>query len=307
MTLPTGRARTPSAAGSAQLSARRSWASWRGPSVPLSTRTSKWRSPWQLELDYWSLRSRYNMCFTHSPCVISDSDAYFSFSTCFMKTDHCSFFSTGLVSKSTRALFQEQETIQRGPQVLHRPPPPELHPHHNSQVVFPLLGSVVPSCPQPAVPTRIPCSKSTRVHQALRHVPARTHVPCRRRPGSILLPARSPRSSSVLPNRRLYSLLPRRVPTQRARWLGSNWGLRGLPCGSSRVRAGGKPLRCSRASWTRWRRPDPAGPAELLQLWGRPVRPVLSRAGRLQCVGFGHFSCNDRLSIRLTDRTEICI
>lgn len=138
---------------------------------------------------------------------------------CFLKTDHCSFFSTGLVSKSTRTLFQEQETIQRGPQALHRPPPPALHLHHNSRFAFPLLGSVVPSGPQPAVPTRLPCSKFTRVHQALRHVPARTYIPCRRRPGSILPPVRSPRSSSnpILPNRRLYALLPRRASTQRAR------------------------------------------------------------------------------------------
>lgn len=118
---------------------------------------------------------------------------------------------TGLVSKSTRALLQEQETIQRRSANPGRTP---LRAMFQSTVFH---GGAFYA--QPAVPG-LPCCRSPPVYQAFNHpggsghVPNRTNIPHRRRAWcSVVLPACPvfPGSSSapVHPHFGLYRILRR--------------------------------------------------------------------------------------------------
>uniref|UniRef100_A0A7N6A0Q8 Homeobox domain-containing protein n=1 Tax=Anabas testudineus TaxID=64144 RepID=A0A7N6A0Q8_ANATE len=96
-------------------------------------------------------------------------------------------------------------------QALHglHPSTDDLHPNPQSTTLP--AGSHFPSYSQPAVPTRLPSSKLTSVHQALNHpgvsglFPACTYIP-------VLLPEWSqfPSTSSrpLLPNSGLHRFLP---------------------------------------------------------------------------------------------------
>ncbi|KAK5887700.1 hypothetical protein CesoFtcFv8_016282 [Champsocephalus esox] len=72
--------------------------------------------------------------------------------------------------------FKSKKSSREIPHALVRLPPPVLL-HTFSQSTLPTVCSCFPSLPQPAVPTRLPCSQSTSVHQALHHPGgARTYI-----------------------------------------------------------------------------------------------------------------------------------
>lgn len=128
---------------------------------------------------------------------------------------------TGLVPKSTSALFQEQETDQRGTKAITRQLSPSVPFHVSNQ----LHGPSLPFYSQPAVGTKLPLSDLTPVDQAFHSiwgssdVPTRTHFPCAGRSGHSRLPAWT-RSSRPLPKPSIHRVWQRSTSAQFTQWMG---------------------------------------------------------------------------------------
>lgn len=160
MVLRTGRVQTPNVAGSALRLARRSWPSLRRPSLSHTILTLKWKSPLHLELGCQSLPFRYAGQLAYVP---QRFPVRIFPKTPYKYSPFVAYFSTGVVSKSTRTLFQEQEIIKRTAQALCRIPLSSI-----SQPTILQFWCFIPlHCP---LSTSLPCSMFASVHQALSFV-----------------------------------------------------------------------------------------------------------------------------------------
>lgn len=129
--------------------------------------------------------------------------------------------STGLVPKSTRTVFQEQEASQRCP------PRAVDEPRSPSQDLCPQptalpAGPRFPVCPQRAIPTGLRGSKFASVHQAVSHAGERAPDASVPRPPSVPLPARSRFPGASSGNVPSAATLPRRVSPKRSERVGSD-------------------------------------------------------------------------------------